>query len=123
MYWQNKQADYGIEDYTVSSTSLEDVFLTINNKANLNDLKYSNKDENDINEKISIIPKSAGFCSQLCAEIVRGLFPFYRNKLLFFFELLSSLGFVYIFILFFKLEVLWSEIFIYIPDLNFPFKI
>ena len=99
---QNKQADYGIEDYTVSSTSLEDVFLKINNKSNLNDLKYSNKDENDINEKISIIPKSAGFCSQLCAEIVRGLFPFYRNKLLFFFELLSSLGFVYIFILFFS---------------------
>ena len=99
---QNKQADYGIEDYTVSSTSLEDVFLKINNKANLNDLKYLNKDENDSNEKLKIIPKSAGFFAQLWAEIVRGMYPFYRNKLLFFFELLSSLGFVYIFILFFS---------------------
>ena len=98
---QNKN-NFGFEDYTVSSTSLEDVFLKINNKANLNDLKYTNK-EDISNEKImNEIPRAAGFCSQLCAQIIRGLYPFYRNKVLFFFELLSGLGFVYIFIFFFS---------------------
>ena len=102
-YIEKTKAQYGIEDYTVSSTSLEDVFLKINNKANLNDLKYSNKEENnDFNKNMNIIPTSAGFCAQLWAEIVRGMYPFYRNKTLFFFELLSGLGFVYIFILFFS---------------------
>ena len=98
---QNKN-NYGIEDYTVSSTSLEDVFLKINNKANLNDLKYAKK-ENIINDEFkNEIPQSSGFFSQLCAQIIRGLYPFYRNKVLFFFELLSGLGFVYIFIFFFS---------------------
>ena len=99
---EKNKNDYGIEDYTVGSTSLEDVFLKINNKANLNDLKYTKK-ENIISEEINnIIPESTGFFSQLCAQMIRGLYPFYRNKILFFFELLSGLGFVYIFIFFFS---------------------
>jgi len=40
---ENSKAEYGIEDYTVASTSLEDVFLKINNKSDLNDMKYSQK--------------------------------------------------------------------------------
>ena len=101
-YIEQQKEKIGIEDYTVSSTSLEDVFLKINNKANLNDLKYSTKDVNN-NEPFKYgIPKAANCCQQLCSQIVRGLFPFYRNKTLFFFELLSGLGFVYIFIFFFS---------------------
>ena len=101
-YIEQTKAQYGIEDYTVSSTSLEDVFLKINNKSNLNDLKYLNKENNKEQLFLNDIPVSAGFCNQLKAQIIRGLYPFYRNKILFIFELLSGLGFVYIFIFFFS---------------------
>ena len=97
-----RKDQYGIEDYTISSTSLEDVFLKINNKANLNDIKYENKDEKNDLMFNNEIPVSAGFFKQLCAQIIRGLFPLYRNKTLFFLELLSSLGFVYLFVFFFS---------------------
>ena len=102
-YIEENKAKCGIEDYTVSSTSLEDVFLKINNKSNLSDLDNSNKNEftnNSVNN-YDIITRS-DFCSQLYAQIVRGLYPLYRNKIIFFFELLASLGFIYIFIFFFS---------------------
>ena len=103
-YIEKNKEKYGIEDYTVGSTSLEDVFLKINNKGALNGMKYLNKNENNNNiEQINYnIPVSSGFCSQLKAQIVRGLYPLYRNKTLFFFELLSGLGFMYLFICFFS---------------------
>ena len=99
---ENVKNQYGIEDYTVSSTSLEDVFLKINNKANLNDIKYLNKEENKDQMFQNVIPTSAGFFQQLRAQIFRGLYPLYRNKALLFFELLSGLGFIYIYIFFFS---------------------
>ena len=102
-YIEKTKAQYGIEDYTVSSTSLEDVFLKINNKANLNDLKYSNKEENkdELFNSYNNVTTS-GFFSQLYAQLVRGIYPLSRNKIIFFFELMASLGFVYIFIFFFS---------------------
>ena len=45
---------------------------------------------------------ASNFCTQLGAHICRNLYPLYRNKTLFFFELLSGLGIVYIFIFFFS---------------------
>ena len=126
-YIEQKKGEYGIDDYTVSSTSLEDVFLKINNKASLSDIKYIKKNtinikrENDeedssdheknnllennsknILKKISINIKTTSFMSQLLAQVKRGFYPLSRNKILFIFELLSGLGFVYIFIFFFS---------------------
>ena len=43
-----------------------------------------------------------GISSQLLSQIKRGLFPLWRNKTLYFIELLSGLGIVYIFIFFFS---------------------
>ena len=101
-YIEQSKNQFGIEDYTVGSTSLEDVFLKINNKANLNDQKYVNNDNQDqLNDIKNIVPTTSSFCTQLGAHICRNLYPFYRNKALFFFELLSGLGVVYIFIFFF----------------------
>ena len=40
---EESKKDYDIEDYTVTSTSLEDVFLKINNQSNINNMKYNNK--------------------------------------------------------------------------------
>ena len=101
-YIEKIKAEIGIEDYTVGSTSLEDVFLKINNKANLNDQRYSDKNKEALIQETNIIPNTSGFFTQFGAHICRNLYPFYRNKLLFFFELLSGLGEVYIFIFFFS---------------------
>ena len=98
---EKSKVRYGIEDYTVGSTSLEDVFLKLNNKSNLGDQKYSQNVPTLANVNNGIIPRTSGFCTQLSAQISRNLYPLYRNKTLFFFELLSGLGFVYIFIFFF----------------------
>ena len=99
-YIEKSKTKFGIEDYTVGSTSLEDVFLKINSKGILGNVKYSEKDLG-LTHQSNIIPKASSFCTQLGAHICRNLYPLYRNKLLFFFELLSGLGAVYIFIFFF----------------------
>ena len=101
-YIEESKFELGIEDYTIGSTSLEDVFLKLNNKPILVDEKNSNNEVSDINNELSTIPKSSSFCKQLGAHICRNLYPLYRNKTLFFFELLSGLGLVYIFIIFFS---------------------
>ena len=100
-YIESSKKDFGIEDFTVASTSLEDVFLKLNNKAILGDQKYSEKREFS-DELNNFMPRKTNFCTQLCAQIIRSFYPFYRNKTLFFFELLSGVGFIYIFILFFS---------------------
>ena len=107
---EQSKEEYGIADYTVASTSLEDVFLKINNKANLNDIKYLNKEENNDHIFLNDIPISAGFFHQLKAQIIRGLYPFYRYKILLFFELLSGLGFVYIFVFFFSNFIIYATV-------------
>ena len=102
-YIEGTKTEIGIEDYTVGSTSLEDVFLKINNKANLNDQRYSDKNKEEaLVQETNIVHNTSGFLTQFGAHICRNLYPFYRNKLLFFFELLSGLGEVYIFIFFFS---------------------
>jgi len=98
-YIEQSKLQFGIDDYTVSSTSLEDVFLKINNKSNLSDMKYNIKDINSLSDNIVLM---TGISSQLFSQIKRGLFPLWRNKTLYFIELLSSLGIVYIFIFFFS---------------------
>ena len=100
-YIEKSRMNFGIEDYTVASTSLEDVFLSINNKTNLGEQKYVDKRafSDDLE---GVIIKESGFLTQLRAQIIRAFYPLYRNKTLFFFELLSGLGIVYIFIFFFS---------------------
>ena len=101
-YIETNQSKFGIVDYTVASTSLEDVFLKINNKANINYQQENIEDKNEFSNSLrNFLPMKSGFLTQLQAQIIRGFYPFYRNKALFFLELLSGLGFVYIFIFFF----------------------
>ena len=122
-YIEEKKGEYGIDDYTVSSTSLEDVFLKINNKAYSGDIKFIKKNiikikkeneegyedyeknkllDNNLFNDLKINIKPSGFFSQLFAQVKRSIYPLSRNKILFIFELLSGLGFVYIFIFFFS---------------------
>ena len=101
-YIEEIKSEYGIEDYTVGSTSLEDVFLKINNKDIINDKNKILHKEEDLISSPEINITASNFCTQLGAHICRNLYPLYRNKTLFFFELLSGLGIVYIFIFFFS---------------------
>ena len=97
-YIENCKEEFGITDYTVGSTSLEDVFLKLSNKSNINEINIF--DKSPIIQ--DILPEASSFCTQFCAHVRRNLYPFYRNKLLFFFELLAGLGAVYIFLIFFS---------------------
>ena len=69
----------------------------------------------EIRNELNTASKTSSFCKQLGAHICRNLYPLYRNKILFFFELLSGLGFVYILIFFF--QDFFKETMIYSLDL------
>ena len=103
-YIEESKREFGIEDYTVASTSLEDVFLKINNKADLNDMKYINQ-ENNNNEQI-IVPENivgmTGCCSQLISQLHRNFLPIKRNFLVFLLEYFAGLGIIYIFVFLFR---------------------
>ena len=93
--------EYGIEDYTVSSTSLEDVFLKLNHKITINEEEKTNEDNliqiNDMDRFRINIQKS--FFSQLKSHIIRGYFSLWRNKGFSFLELLMGLFVLYVYII------------------------
>ena len=101
---KNKE-EYGIEDYTVSSTSLEDVFLKLNHKIRINEEEGERRkisSENllkvdNVDLDVLYIPQS--FFSQLCSHIKRGYFALWRNKVFTFMELLMGLFILYIYII------------------------
>ena len=95
---EESKEEYGIEDYTVASTSLEDVFLKINNKSNLKDMKYTNK--NIGGDKIALpenLIEISDFFTQFISQLKRTFMPVYRNKLVLLLDYFSGLGFIYIF--------------------------
>ena len=102
---EETKAQYGIEDYIVGSASLEDVFLKINNKSNIKDMKYFTQD-NGNDEEILIrennLYQPVGFCKQLCSQIYRNLLPIKRNIFLFILEYFGGLICSYIFTLIFR---------------------
>ena len=128
---EQSKKEYGIEDYTVSSTSLEDVFLKINNKSNLNDMKYISCEKK--NEEILVpenLVSTTNWFSQLISQLQRNFLTIKRNKIVFILEFLSGLGIIYIFVFLFydlingltnsKLDLLSllqrNDIFIYEQD-------
>jgi len=91
--------EYGIEDYTVSSTTLEDVFLKLNHKINISEEnKDINNDEILVREG-SILIKPSSFFTQLISHIKRGIFSIWRNKSLYILELIIGLFVLYIYVL------------------------
>ena len=100
---EESKDEFGIEDYTVASTSLEDVFLKINNRSDLNDMKYSNKEENK--EEILVsenLVRMTGCCSQLISQLQRNFLPIKRNKIILLLEFFSGLGIIYVFVFLFN---------------------
>ena len=95
-YIEESKEEFGIEDYTVANTSLEDVFLKINNKADLNDMKYVNQ-ENNNSEQIIVPENLVGMtdcCSQLISQLHRNYLPIKRNFLVFLLEYFAGLGII-----------------------------
>ena len=96
-YIEESKNKLGINDYTINSTSLEDVFIKINTFSNLNfqtDINV-NEEKNKIKENIIYYN---GFLSQLSSQVKRHLFSLLRNKTVFIIELISALSFLYILI-------------------------
>ena len=98
---EDNKEDYGIEDYTVNSTTLEDVFLKLNHKISLKEDRnnINNDKEIIVNDDLNNIIKPTSFISQLFSHIKRGLFSIWRNKALFILELLIGLFTLYIYVL------------------------
>ena len=97
---ETNKVEYGIEDYTVSSTTLEDVFLKLNHKFTINDENNENNEIIDIQERNSfIILNSASFLSQLISHAKRQLFSLWRNKGYSFLELMIGLFTLYIYVI------------------------
>ena len=95
---ESNKEEYGIEDYTVSSTSLEDVFLKLNQKITINDEnEVVEIKENDISFNIN--NSAASFLSQLNSQIKRGFFSLWRNKGFSFLELMIGLFTLYIYVI------------------------
>ena len=98
---ESKKEEYGIEDYTVSSTSLEDVFLKLNQKITINNENNENNEAiiiNKGNESINL-NNSASFLSQLNSQIKRGFFSLWRNKGYSFLELIIGLFILYVYVI------------------------
>jgi len=80
----------------VASTSLEDVFLKINNQSNINNMIYI---ERKLGSQEILIPENlieiSGFFTQLISQLKRIILPIYRNKLMLLLEFFSGLGIIY----------------------------
>ena len=87
-----------IEDFTISTTTLEDVFLKINNSNIINSTTDLILNNNNMIEGYSNVS------TQLKANLIRNLIPLYRNPFGFIFELISSLIIIIIYIIIFYVE-------------------
>ena len=106
-YIEESKKEFGIEDYTVASTSLEDVFLNINKKSNLNIMECIKQEDNNniINNEQHIIEQkniiATNYCTQLTSQLYKNYLSIKRNKLIVLLEYLSGLGITYILAFFF----------------------
>ena len=101
------KAVFGIEDYTVSSTSLEDVFLKLNQKIEISEKNNELNEINIIQENFEINTSSSLF-SQLKSHTKRGFFSIWRNKGYSFLELMIGLFTLYIYVIIYS-SVLGKE--------------
>ena len=104
-YIDNVKNNIGIEDYTIATTSLEDVFLKLNVSE-----KTKNMDEVKLNEGLEIQNdpqnlhiESSSFKEQLFQNLKRNLIPLTRNKTNFIIEVISSFAILIVYILLDKL--------------------
>ena len=122
-YIDRVKNEMGIENYTVSTTTLEDVFLKINTNDNDNDIVNNNIDKpTDIEIKVStddsekskevLIEKEnseSSFCTQLCSHFIRYLIPLWRNKSNFILEIISAGSLIFFYVVAFSTLISQNE--------------
>ena len=96
----NNKNNYSIKDYTVSTTTLENVFLKLNTSSNVT---------NELNEELQVQLhpillnyESSPFLIQLYQNIQRNFIPIWENKFNFILDLLSSLLILIVYVLIFS---------------------
>ena len=115
-----EKENYGIESYTVSTTSLEDVFLKLNNNELSNNM-FNRNDDCDNRTTNSVITVNSfehnnpqpntgksysfTFCNQLKADIKRTIIPLWRNKSNFILEIFAASATIFIYILGFNSQL------------------
>ena len=85
-FLEKSKEELGIEDYFLRTTSLEDIFLKINNKENKDDSAFKNRGNEENFENINVndnFDMTKGFFSQLSSEIKRYFFPLKINYIFF----------------------------------------
>ena len=90
-YIKSKKEEFEIEDYTITTISLENIFEKIIQK-------YREPEEEVIEEKIDKSQKIANLGKQIKLQLKRIFLVMYRNKIFYLFELLSILICTYSFI-------------------------
>ena len=97
-YIDNCKNNIGIEDYTIATTSLEDVFL----KLNLFE-KNKNENEEEINEGLviqnNLNNESSSFKEQLYENVNRNLITLWRNKITLIFEIITGISVLLIYLI------------------------
>ena len=100
-YLDGIKESFGIEQYTISTTSLEDVFINLNTNEMSNKLFLENNEDNNnilnVPDLKSIEDFNIPFFTQLKANIIRNINTLWRDKLTFIFEVISSIGLLFIF--------------------------
>ena len=89
----------GIDDYTIATTSLEDVFIKLNvseQTKNMDEIKLTEGLEIQNNPQ-DLHNETSSFCTQLCTSIKRNMIPLYRSKSNFIIELISSITILFIY--------------------------
>ena len=95
----SKKDECGIENYTISTTSLEDVFLKLNDSNYTKDTinQNDNNDDNVINisednedNTLFIEKERASFFKQIATNLKKNLITLWRGKIRFTLEILSS---------------------------------
>ena len=96
----NNKNNYSIKDYTVSTTTLENVFLKLNTSSNVT---------NELNEELQVQLhpillnyENSPFLIQLYQNIQRNFIPIWENKFNFILDLLSSLLILIVYVLIFS---------------------
>ena len=94
-----------IKDYTISTTTLENVFLKLNSFSHIFNESNEQKQETGLQIQSNqnfLYNKSSSFGIQLIKNIQRNFIPLWENKINFFLELLSSLLLLIIYVFIFS---------------------
>ena len=88
----------GIENYTIGTTSLEDVFIKLNNKKDIKDNENQINEEIEVKENIIENKERANFFQQIKTNIIKNLITLSRGKFKLIIEIITSSTLVFLYL-------------------------